>query len=103
MLTSLYKRQSRLNVKVPLRLSTALKTNTFLSRQSINQSINQSIKRRDRGHLLSWPVYSDSTMNTVKKKVKFSLCLINKAPCHEDVQGNDGTAPPFLTSVLDGG
>jgi hypothetical protein len=38
-----------------------------------------------------------------KKKVKLSLCLISYALCHEDVSGNGGIAPPFLTSVLDGG
>jgi hypothetical protein len=33
--------------------------------------------------------------------IKFSLCLTNYAPRHEDVWGRG--APPFLTSALDGG
>jgi hypothetical protein len=36
-------------------------------------------------------------------KVKLTLCLINKALCHEDIWGSGGIAPPFLTSALDGG
>jgi hypothetical protein len=36
-------------------------------------------------------------------KVNFSLCLINEALCNEDIWGSGGIAPPFLTSVLDGG
>jgi uncharacterized protein YacL len=36
-------------------------------------------------------------------KVKLSLCLINKALCHEDVWGREGIAPPFLALALDGG
>jgi hypothetical protein len=35
--------------------------------------------------------------------VKWSLCLISYAPRHEDVWGNEGIAPSFLTSALDGG
>jgi hypothetical protein len=26
-----------------------------------------------------------------------SLCLINLSPCHEDIYGSGGIAPPFLT------
>jgi hypothetical protein len=37
------------------------------------------------------------------KNVKVSQCFINYAPCHEDVWGNSGIAPPFLTLELDGG
>jgi hypothetical protein len=37
------------------------------------------------------------------KKVQLSLCLINKAPNHEEIWGSGGMAPPFLTSALDGG
>jgi hypothetical protein len=33
-------------------------------------------------------------------KVKLSLCLINEAPCHEDVCGSGGIAPHFLSSAL---
>jgi hypothetical protein len=41
---------------------------------------------------------------SVKKwKVKLPLCLINYAPCHEDVWGSGGIAPQFLTSALDRG
>jgi hypothetical protein len=36
-------------------------------------------------------------------KVKLSLCSISSALCHEDVWGSGGTAPPFLTSAVDGG
>jgi hypothetical protein len=36
-------------------------------------------------------------------KVKFSLCLINYAQCHENGRGNGGITPPFLISTLDGG
>jgi hypothetical protein len=36
-------------------------------------------------------------------KVKFSLCLINYALCHEDIWRSGGISPPFLTSALDGG
>jgi hypothetical protein len=36
-------------------------------------------------------------------KIKLSLCLINSAPCHEDVWGSGDIAPPLLTLVLDGG
>jgi hypothetical protein len=39
----------------------------------------------------------------VKKKVKFSLCLINQETRREDVLGSGSTAPSFLTSALDGG
>jgi hypothetical protein len=34
---------------------------------------------------------------------KLSLCLINEAPCHEDVLERGGIAPPFLTLALDEG
>jgi hypothetical protein len=37
------------------------------------------------------------------KRVKLSLYLINEAPRHEDVSGNGGIAPPFLTSARGGG
>jgi hypothetical protein len=33
-------------------------------------------------------------------KVKYSLCLINYAPCQEGVCGSGDITPPFLTSVL---
>jgi hypothetical protein len=36
-------------------------------------------------------------------KVKLSLCLINKAPRHEDVWGSGGIAPLFWTLALYGG
>jgi hypothetical protein len=37
------------------------------------------------------------------KKFKFPLCIINQTLCHEDVGGGGGsTAPPFLTSALNG-
>jgi hypothetical protein len=39
--------------------------------------------------------------SVVDKKAKLSLCLINYTPCHEDVLGSEGVAPPFLTSALD--
>jgi hypothetical protein len=42
-------------------------------------------------------------MHIINKKVKFSLCLINQVPFHEDVWGSGGITPPFLTSVLEGG
>jgi hypothetical protein len=29
-----------------------------------------------------------------------SLCLTDSAPCHEDVWGSRGVAPPFLTSTM---
>jgi hypothetical protein len=32
-----------------------------------------------------------------------ALCSFNYAVCHEDMWGNGGIAPPFLTSTLDGG
>jgi hypothetical protein len=35
------------------------------------------------------------------KKVKLSLCLIDKAPRHEDARGSWGTCPPFSTSAFD--
>jgi hypothetical protein len=35
--------------------------------------------------------------------VNLSLCLISQALCREDMWGSGGTAPPFLTSALDGG
>jgi hypothetical protein len=38
-----------------------------------------------------------------KVKIRFSLCLINYAPHHEDIWGSGGIAPPLLTSTLDGG
>jgi hypothetical protein len=37
-----------------------------------------------------------------KENLKLSLCLINHAPRHEDVLGNGGIDPQFLSSVLDG-
>jgi hypothetical protein len=33
----------------------------------------------------------------------FYLCFINEAPCQEDLYAIAAIAPPFLTSVLDGG
>jgi hypothetical protein len=39
----------------------------------------------------------------LKEKVNLSLCLINQALCYEDIWGNGGTAPPFLTLALYGG
>jgi hypothetical protein len=33
--------------------------------------------------------------------VKLSLCLIHKPLCNEDVWWSEGTAPPFLTSVME--
>jgi hypothetical protein len=33
---------------------------------------------------------------------KLFLCFSSQAPCHEDVWGNGGIAPPFLTLALDG-
>jgi hypothetical protein len=44
---------------------------------------------------------SDPTQ--VKKKVKFSLCLINQAVCHNGIWGSGGIAPQILTSELVGG
>jgi hypothetical protein len=38
-----------------------------------------------------------------QRKVKLSLRLVNKALCHDDVWGSEGTAPPFLTTASDGG
>jgi hypothetical protein len=35
--------------------------------------------------------------------VKFSLCVINQASCHEDVSGSGCIDPLFLTSALDVG
>jgi hypothetical protein len=35
--------------------------------------------------------------------VNVSLCLTNKALCHEDVCGSGGITPQFVTSALDGG
>jgi hypothetical protein len=37
------------------------------------------------------------------KNIKFSLCLINQALCHEDIWGNGSITPPFLNSTLDEG
>jgi hypothetical protein len=37
------------------------------------------------------------------KKVKLSPGLINYAPRHENLWGNEGAVPLFLTSVLAGG
>jgi hypothetical protein len=42
-------------------------------------------------------LYTDITFQ------KFILGLIYKAQRHEDVWGNEGTAPTFLTSALNGG
>jgi hypothetical protein len=36
-------------------------------------------------------------------KGKLPLCLINKAPCNEDVWGSGGIVPPFLSSIIVGG
>jgi hypothetical protein len=33
--------------------------------------------------------------------VKLSLCLLSKVLCNEDISGNGGIAPPFLTLALD--
>jgi hypothetical protein len=44
-----------------------------------------------------------TTAVRTSKKVKFSLCLIILALCHEDVWGSGGIASPFLTSALYGG
>jgi hypothetical protein len=45
--------------------------------------------------------HNSSTPNMLKVVVKFSLCLINEAPRHEDVWGSGGIRPPFLTTALD--
>jgi hypothetical protein len=42
-----------------------------------------------------------SVVNFLQKKL--TLCLINQAPCHDDIQGSGGITPPFLTLLLDGG
>jgi hypothetical protein len=47
-------------------------------------------------------LYSILDVLKVKAKVKFSLWLINLAPCHEVIRGSGGVAPPFLTLALDG-
>jgi hypothetical protein len=47
-------------------------------------------------------LHSYSILEILKAKVKFSLRLIKEAPCHEDVWGSGGVAPPFLTLALDG-
>jgi hypothetical protein len=39
----------------------------------------------------------------VKVQVKLSLWLINYTALHEEVWGSGGIAPPFLTSLIDGG
>jgi hypothetical protein len=39
-------------------------------------------------------------LSMVKMKVKFSLCLINYALCHENIWGSGGIAPHFLISAL---
>jgi hypothetical protein len=39
---------------------------------------------------------------TKVKRVKLSLRLISYALCNEDILGNRGRAPFFLTSALDG-
>jgi hypothetical protein len=38
-----------------------------------------------------------------KKIVKLFVCWINSALCPEDMWGNGGTPPLFMTSALDGG
>jgi hypothetical protein len=38
-----------------------------------------------------------------KTEVKLSLCLITLALCHEDIRRSGDIAPPFFTSLLDGG
>jgi hypothetical protein len=38
-----------------------------------------------------------------KPKVKLSMCLINWAPCHEDLLGSGVIVPPFYTSAVHGG
>jgi hypothetical protein len=44
---------------------------------------------------------SGSCENYCEVSVKLPLCLIKQAPCHEDIWGSRGIAPPFLTSTLD--
>jgi hypothetical protein len=44
----------------------------------------------------------DLYTDMVKEKVKLSLCLINEAPCHDDVWEIGAIVPPFLTSALGG-
>jgi hypothetical protein len=41
-----------------------------------------------------------SLLQNDKVKVKLPLCLLNKAPHHEEISGSGGIAPPFLTSAL---
>jgi hypothetical protein len=46
------------------------------------------------------------TFDSCKMKYReklLSLCLINQAPRHEDIWGSGGIAPPYFTSILDGG
>jgi hypothetical protein len=38
-----------------------------------------------------------------RKLLKFSLCLITEALCHEDIWEIGDVPPPFFTLVLDGG
>jgi hypothetical protein len=52
------------------------------------------------GYIYGLPGYSNGSG---KPKIKLSLCLINSTPCHEDVWGSGGMAPPFLTSTRHGG
>jgi hypothetical protein len=47
-----------------------------------------------------WQVYWGRGL---KVEVKFSLCVINQASCHEDVSGSESIDPLFLTSAPDGG
>jgi hypothetical protein len=44
----------------------------------------------------------NSKCNNKGKLAPLLPLLIVKAQCHEDVYGNGGTTPPFLTSAVDG-
>jgi hypothetical protein len=46
---------------------------------------------------------SNIFLEGVKVNVMFPMCLVNDAPCHEDIRGSGVIAPLFLTSALDGG
>jgi hypothetical protein len=48
------------------------------------------------------PALSFDIWQTVKINKDLFLCLINKVLYHEDIWGNEGIAPPFLTSAVDG-
>jgi hypothetical protein len=54
-----------------------------------------------RGSVLDCNLETHDVFQTITiRKIDLFLCLINEAPCHEDVWRSGATAPPFLTSAL---